>query len=398
MKGSYIFIILLILLFSQCFSYIGWNPTLGGQVTKIVLLCLSVYCMMNIKRIPRTSMTPFVLLFMILPFVSIIGSYTIHNQSVSEGYRATLFSLTYLFFFILYILRIDEQLILRTCIYFGVFWVVMEAVQQFSYPTIWFATRYDTLDKAIEIRNGIYRYNMEGREFGLILLFYSFQKYLEKPSKKYLIGIALGLIGIYLLATRQIMLASVLCLFYAMLVMHKLKITSFLGIAIIIILVYNNMDTLFGDYIEMTEKVDEDDIRLVSYSFYGLEYNKGQILPFLIGNGLNGISAYGNEISKFQDFGLFRADIGIIGMYSLYGIFYVLTVIGFFFYTIVKRKHIDIYIQMYILYMLMTSVMLHHFGYSTHHIMTICIIFYLIDCSMYRNEKGTNIYGNKVIR
>lgn len=354
--------------------------------------------MMNIKRIPRTSMTPFVLLFMILPFVSIIGSYTIHNQSVSEGYRATLFSLTYLFFFILYILRIDEQLILRTCIYFGVFWVVMEAVQQFSYPTIWFATRYDTLDKAIEIRNGIYRYNMEGREFGLILLFYSFQKYLEKPSKKYLIGIALGLIGIYLLATRQIMLASVLCLFYAMLVMHKLKITSFLGIAIIIILVYNNMDTLFGDYIEMTEKVDEDDIRLVSYSFYGLEYNKGQILPFLIGNGLNGISAYGNEISKFQDFGLFRADIGIIGMYSLYGIFYVLTVIGFFFYTIVKRKHIDIYIQMYILYMLMTSVMLHHFGYSTHHIMTICIIFYLIDCSMYRNEKGTNIYGNKVIR
>lgn len=398
MKFNYIIIIALVLLFSQCFSFVGFSSILVGPVTKVVLLALLAFCLVNFKKIPKTSMTPFVLLFMVLPFVSILGAVILHGQSISEGFRVTLFSLTYLFFFILYILKVDEQFILKISIWFGVLWVLMEAIQQFTYPTIWFATRYDTLDYAIEIRNGIYRYNMEGREFGLILLFFSFQKYLEKPCRKYLLGIVLGLIGIYLLATRQIMIASILCLFYAMLVMHKLKLTSFIGIAFIAILIYNNIDTLFGDYIEMTEKVDGDDIRLFSYNFYGLEYNKGQILPFLIGNGLNGTSVYGKEISRFEDFGLYRADIGIVGMYSFYGVFYVLAVIGFFVYTIVKRKYIDPFVQMYILYMLLTSVMLHHFGYSTHHIMTICIVFYLIDCSIRKNKIRCNIHVDTKIK
>lgn len=400
MKFSYIFIVFLVLLFSQCFSFVGWNPTFGGQLTKVILLILLVFCMINANKIPRTSMNTFVLLFMILPFVSILGAFAIHGQSINEGYRVTLFSLTYLFFFVLYILKVDERIVLKMCLYFGLFWVIMEVVQQFTYPTIWFATRYDTLDTTIEIRNGIYRYNMEGREFGLILLFYSFQKYLEKPKRKYLLGVAVGLVGIYMLATRQIMVASVLCLFYAMFVMHKLKFTSFFGLSIIAMLIYSNMDALFGDYIEMTENVDSDDIRLLSYNFYGLEYNKGLFLPFLIGNGLDGTSAYGSEISKFEGFGLYRADIGIVGMYSLYGIVYVLTVIGFFLYTIFKRRYIDAYLQMYILYMLVTSVMLHHFGYSTHHIMTICIIFYLINCSICKNEsrgKISNKISKKVI-
>ena len=386
MKFSYVFIVILILLFSQCFSFIGWNPTLGGQFTKAILLVLLVYCIINAKKIPKTEMKPFVLMLMILPFISILSSYAIHAQSLKIGFQVTMFSLTYLLFFILYLLKVDFDVILKMCLFFGVFWVVMEVVQQFTYPTVWFATRYDTFDSTVEIRNGIYRFNMEGREFGLILLFYSFQKYLEKPSVRYLLGITLGIIGVYMLATRQIMFASVLCLFYAMFSLHKLKFASFIGVSVIAMLIYMNMDTLFGDYIQMTETVDQDYIRFVSYNFFGLEYNKGQFLPFLIGNGLDGLSSYGKEIDRLKEMGLYRADIGIVGMYSLYGIVYVLTVLAFFIYTIVNRKFIDVYLQMYIVYMLVTSVMLHHFGYSTHHIMSLCLILYLIDGSIKRNK------------
>lgn len=380
-------IVFLVLLFSQCFSYVGWNPTFGGQLTKAVLLVLLVYCILNASKVPISSMRPFVLSFMILPFVSIFSSYTLHGQSLVEGYRVTMFSLTYLFFFILYIQKIDFKVILNISLAFGVFWVAMEAIQQLTYPTIWFATRYDTFDKAIEIRNGIYRYNMEGREFGLVLLFYSFQKYLEKSRSKYLLGVALGLVGVYLLATRQIMVASVLCLLYAMVAMHKLKPVSFIGISVIVLLIYINMDSLFGDYIKMTETVDEDYVRFASYNYYAFEYNNGQLMPFLIGNGLEGISNYGKEIENIQQLGLYRADIGIVGMYSWYGILYVLTVLAFFVFTVIKRKYIDIYLQMYILYMIITSAMLHHFGYSAHHIMTICIILYLIDGSIKNNKR-----------
>lgn len=388
MKFSYFIIILLVLLFSHCFSFVGWNPTLGGQITNAVLLLLLAYFVVNVSKLPNTPMKPFVLGLMCLPFVSIIGSSTIHGQSFTEGFRTTMFTFSYIFFFLMYLLKVKARIILKMCIAFGAFWVAMEAVQQLTYPTIWFATRYDTFDNAIEIRNGVYRYNMEGREFGLILLFYSFQKYLQTPKRKFLLGIILGLVGIYLLATRQIMVASILCLLYGMVALHKIKISSFLAILAIVLLLYFNMDTLFGDYIEMTQDVDEDDVRVLSYNFYGLEYNHGQFLPFLLGNGLEGDSSYGKEIEKLQDYGLYRADVGVVGMYSWYGIIYILLIIAFFVYIFKKHRLIDLYLKMYVLYMLVTSVMLHHFGYSTHHIMTLCIVLYLIDESILRNKRA----------
>ena len=244
---------------------------------------------------------------------------------------------------------------------FGVFWCAMEIIQQFTYPHIWFATRMETRDQAIEIRNGIYRLNMEGREFGLLLLFYSFQKYIEKNRKIFLLGILLGLVGIYMLATRQIIAVALGCLFYALWVKHKIKIGVMLGLIAIGGFIYLNFETLFGDYIQMTEDMDENYIRFIAYNYYGLEYNNGSLLAAIIGNGDPGRSAYGMEIARLENFGLYRADIGIVGMYSLYGIFYVLVIIVFFAYTIKKRKYIAVYLQMYILYMLVTSIMLHHF-------------------------------------
>lgn len=136
----------------------------------------------------------------------------------------------------------------------------------------------------------------------------------------------------------------------------------------------------------MTEDMDENYIRFIAYNYYGLEYNNGSLLAAIIGNGDPGRSAYGMEIARLEDFGLYRADIGIVGMYSLYGIFYVLVIIVFFAYTIKKRKYIAVYLQMYILYMLVTSIMLHHFGYSTHHIMTLCCVLYLTDKSIQINK------------
>lgn len=386
MRLKTFFIIFLIILFSQGFSLISWNQTFGGQITKIILVILTLFCLVNAKCIPRTPMNKYVISLMVIPFVSILGAYLGHNQGILIGFNATLFSLTYVFFFMLYILKIDEKKILNLCVAFGIFWTFMEVLQQFTYPHIWFATRYDTFDKAIEIRNGIYRFNMEGREFGLLLLFFSFQRYLETSRRKFLIGIIVGLVGVYMLATRQIMAAAILSLLFALLIMHKLKISTFLGLTTISLLIYANMDTLFGDYINMTKDVDDDYIRFMSYEYFGLEYNKGQLLPMLIGNGLNGTSAYGREIESLGDIGLFREDIGIVGMYSLYGLFYILTIIAFFIYILRNREYIDVYLLMYVFYMFVTTIMLHHFGYSPHHIMTLCILLYLIEKSINRHK------------
>lgn len=386
MKFKYLFIILLILFFSRFFSYIMWNPSIGNPLVKVLLIGLLPYCFILRNRIPQNTITTFVLMFMFLPFVSILGSTLYHGQSISESLRVTLFSLTYLFFFVLYILKVDFHIILKIALFCGIIWTCMEVVQQFTYPHIWFATRYETLDHNIEIRNGIYRFNIEGREFGLLLLFYSFQQYLEKSKKIYLLGIVVGLIGIYMLVTRQIIVAAIASLVYGMFAMKKLKISSFISIIVIALIVYINADKLFGTFVEMTEGVDDSYIRFIAYKFYGLEYNNGSLFPFLVGNGLPGNSIYGNESSRLADLGLYQADIGIVGMYSWYGIIYVITVVAFFVYIIKMRRRVDFYLQMYIVFMLLTSIMLHHFGYNSHHIMTLCVVLYLISESINHNK------------
>ena len=204
----------------------------------------------------------------------------------------------------------------------------------------------------------------------------------------FLFGFVLGLAGIYILATRQVMVAAALCLLYGMFSLGKMKLSSFLCIVVVFAVIYLNMDVLFGEYIEKTTNdLTEDNVRLVSYEFYGIRYNEGDFLRILLGNGDPGrYTSYANEISKFEDYGLFRADIGIVGMYSLYGIVYVICVIMFFAFCFYKRRYIDLYLKMYIVFMLVTSVMLWHFGYSYERISIMSCIFFLIDKSISRNK------------
>ena len=318
-----------------------------------------------------------------------IPAYILHGQGFLASLLGAHINLGYFFFFFLFLIKAKEQQIVKIFCIFGIFWSGIELVQQFTYPTYWFATRGDTFEHSIEIRNGIYRYNVLGREFGLILLFYCFERFMLEKSRKYLLGIIIALVGIYLLATRQIIAMSVVCLFAGLFMMKKISIGSFMLIAIVAAIIYANAETLFGEFIEMTESVDKDYIRFLAYEFYGITYNKGNILAFLLGNGSPyAPSSYFQEIDNLeQSFGLYRADIGVVGMYSTFGIMYVIMILWFFIYVFRHRKFIDTYLLMYVLFMAGTSIMLHHFAYSLSNVITGCFIFYLIEINITKNKQ-----------
>lgn len=388
-----LFIIILLLFFTHCFSYIGWSSSFARRAEPLVLLImlLQLFLLKGRLKTCRIHLRPFIVSFIVIPFISFIPAYFIHDQGFINSFLASNFTLAYLLFFIYFALSFSPNTLLRILCVFGVFWVIIQCIQQVTYPHYWFATRFDTFEKSIEIRNGIYRYNTYGVPFGLILLFYSFQKFFELGKRKFLIGIIMGLVGVYLTATRQIIASSLLCLLVGLFIMGKIKSSHLLMFFIMASIIYYNADSLFGDFIEMTEDVDEDYIRFIAYNYFGLEYNGGNLLAFLFGNGIDFqsnvfYSPYGSEIMRLQEQGLHRSDIGIVGMYSYFGIFYVITVLLFFIYMIRNRKNIEPYLQMYILYMLMTTVMLYHFGYTAANIVTTCSIFYLIDCSISKNK------------
>ena len=211
---------------------------------------------------------------------------------------------------------------------------------------------------------------------------------MQIKRRSYLVGMLIALIGIYLLATRQIIVMSAVCLFAGLFIMKKISIGNFMFLGIFSIIIYLNANSLFGDFIEITKEVDEDYIRFLAYEFYGITYNKGSVLAFLLGNGTPKFpSEYFQEIINYQEYyGLYRGDVGLIGIYSLYGIVYVIMIIWFYWYVFRNRKYLSPYLQMYVLYMAGTSVMLLHFGTHLTTIVTGSFILYLIEKNIARNK------------
>lgn len=384
-------IIVLLLFFTNIFSIKGYDSDLYRNSTKIVLFIIILYTFFHRNELNKIHIRfkKFVLGLIIIPLLGFIPAYILHGQGFLASLLGAHINLGYFFFFFLFLIKAKEQQIVKIFCIFGIFWSGIELVQQFTYPTYWFATRGDTFEHSIEIRNGIYRYNVLGREFGLILLFYCFERFMLEKSRKYLLGIIISLVGIYLLATRQIIAMSVVCLFAGLFMMKKISIGSFMLIAIVAAIIYANAETLFGEFIEMTESVDKDYIRFLAYEFYGITYNKGNILAFLLGNGSPyAPSSYFQEIDNLeQSFGLYRADIGVVGMYSTFGIMYVIMILWFFIYVFRHRKFIDTYLLMYVLFMAGTSIMLHHFAYSLSNVIIGCFIFYLIEINITKNKR-----------
>ena len=388
-RGLWIFIPLL-LLFTHGLSWVGWDPTWGGRITKFVLILLILYIVM-IRRFPWTPMVRYGMMLMFWCMLSIIGSWLVHDQALGYGFSTTFPYMAWLMLPLAYLFGLDERTMLRLCLVLGVWWVAVMAIQQFTYPNLLFAVRTDSEEGEVEVRNGIRRMMPYGETFGLLLLFYSFQRYVDEGRRIALIGLALGIVGVYLCSTRQVMAASAGCLLVGMYLKKKINVWAILGMLIIIGLIYYYADALFSSYVEQTESDLEggDYIRFIAWEFYGLKYNDGNIIPFLIGNGepdLNN-SAYGAEIHMWEKtFGLYVSDVGLVGMYSRFGIFFVITILSFYWYIFRHRRHLDLYLQLYVLYMFVTNIMLWHFAGGTPTLFATGCVFFLIDHSLKRNQ------------
>lgn len=381
------FFLFFILLFSsRYFSMISIDPRFIKISTTFVCLGILGFLLIKNKLLIKHSYTQkFIIAFILLPFLSCFPAYLLHNQDLITSIKATLFNITYICFFLLFAIKAETKDIIKSFCILGCLWTIIQAIQQFTYPTYLFASRPDTLDTSIEIRNGIYRYAVIGTYFGVFLTFYCFEKILLKKNILHLLGFFLGLIGIYLTTTRQIIASVLLCLGIGLIKSKKIKPTSFFLFLIIGVILYQYSDILFGEFIENTQNVDEDYIRFQTFTFFGLEYSTS-ILSMILGNGQYSTkSSYGEEILKFQDFGMYQSDIGLVGLYSIYGIIYITNILILFYFLYRKRKYLDLYLQLYFIYLFITSIMLIHFGYNVHSIICICFILYLADKSIYKN-------------
>lgn len=382
-----IFLFIILLYSSSCLSLIYIDTTFVKISTTIVCVMILGFLLITNRLHIRTSiLEKYIYIFLTLPFISALSATLLHNQDIVISIRATLFNLAYVTFFLLYAIKTKVKDISMLFCILGVIWCLIEIIQQFTYPAYLFASRIETMESSIEIRNGIYRYGVTGSYFGIFLIFYCFEKLLANKNRLFVMGFILGLIGIYLTTTRLLIAAVIFCICIGLLLTRKIKLKSLVLFGIIGVIIYQYSDILFGSFVEKTQNdLNEDYIRFQTYTFYGLEYNNS-LLAILLGNGqFSADSFYGQEILKYRDLGLYQSDIGIVGLYSLYGIAYVINILFLFFSLIRKRKFISLHLQLYCIFLLITSVTLPHFGYSVHSIICTCFVFYVVDKSIYNN-------------
>lgn len=341
------------------------------------------------------------LLFILFPCLSAFGAYIYHDQPMVLSFIWLRTIFLWLFYFVLHIFKIPREKIIGLMIFTGCVWVFLTIVQQFTYPTALFYSREDS-ERGSILRAGVYRFMPGGMQYGLFVLMYFFYKYLTTTSREkmysllYVVG---GLLGIYYYGTRQYILSSLMCMGMTILLLKANARAKYLMLLVpVLVMAWAFKDVLFGQMIEFTsqqmEYGYEEDIRMLSADFYLNDYWPHWTAK-LIGNGQEHIkSDYGKEMQLILAyFHFYRSDVGIIGTFNKFGIFYVLSVLWIIIkvLTIKIPNKKDRYLKL-LFYNALFLLIINDAFTSQAGIPFYCLILYLIDTSIAeQKEQNTSL-------
>lgn len=405
--GQYFVIAFLFLWMLQFFSYVNLDLTSYGRFTRIICLFVFLFIFAHIyavkKLLPMYPSGKFVALFIILPFATAISCYIEHGQSIFTSINAMFPHLILCIYFYFILKNSQTDKLINIIIIYAIIRTIITGIEQITYPNVLFAFRMDTYDEngfhPLEIRSGFYRFLISDAYYLPVFSgFYSFSKLLERFNKKHLIIFLICAFGVYMDQTRQVIFSFVVCLALLPILKRGKHILRYLLVVVLVISVlYSYSDILFGELMEKTSaQMDDTDIRLISYMYYF--NNTGSFVSTLFGNGFNGslASEYGREISRLQDMGLYRCDIGIVGGIHLLGYVFVSFFIFYYLFVVLRNwKHIDTFLQMMLISILCNIPLifpLYNFTLASIEFF-MGILFYLIDRSIIKNK--TVWYGIK---
>ncbi|MEN2400557.1 hypothetical protein GKZ90_0012265 [Flavobacterium sp. MC2016-06] len=327
--------------------------------------------------------------FILIPLISSFGAYFYHKQEFYWSLIELRIIFFWLFYFLLHAYDISESKIIKLTVKIGVIWALINIIQQFTFPFYLFridagAGGEDSIDAFI--REGLLRFRISGQQYGMFLVFFSFYHFLKTRKKILILYVIIGLLGFYYYGTRQflfgILIGLVICAF---LVRGSSFHFSLLFLLIGGGLLIYNMDLLFGSLIKKSNEQlsSEDYIRFLSADFYLNQFwPKDDWFSRFIGNGQSqNLSLYGKEMNSINsDLKFFSSDVGIIGGYSKFGVFYVANVLWsnlkgiFYTYKLQSRR----YLILFFVYALMLLLLSEYYANAAV-IPFYCIIFYLVD-------------------
>ena len=313
-------------------------------------------------------------------FTSMIMANYDRDQTIPQSLFAQRALFYYLFYFLLHQMRIRPRDLEWIIISFGILHGVLFILQYLAYPTILFNT-------FIIIGRGTIRIYLPGSDYLAICFFMSIMAFLRTNKPKYLLYMLLSFSVFVLLGGRQTMALMAFVLLLAVFFSRKVK--SRLGITVLIgagiLLVFILFQSIFqGMMVESKSNTAQGFgyVRIRAAQYFLTDFYKSTI-AYIAGNGVPfGSSSYGKMIESLKiSQGFYLADIGILGSYITFGIFFLIGVFGMIFKTL--RSKFDnnyLYIKFVFIGFLLSLATGSGFG-NADFICSLCCLLYIIDVS-----------------
>lgn len=401
-KKAFIIIFAFVILVTGGLEYNHWNATYGGWANKLVFYGLLIYLFfLNVKD-KQCHFRNQVLLMMLLPFFSIINSSLEYSQSIFESFSALLGQFIWVIYFLLHKYKVKEDTILKVFLCVALLLVVIQVVQQFTYPNAPFGTKSESemlalgATEAAEQRNGLWRFRMHQNAFYTApILFFLWLKVREKLNIRLVCIVALLFVSVYLTLTRQILVACILAIFLSMFMGKKKMNFSALFFGLLLIVgLYVYYDVLFSSLAEQTKNdADDDNVRLLAASVLWSESIKTP-LTFLFGFGLpNGTSDYALHMQQLQSFfGIYTSDVGFIGQIFERGFLYVCVCYYMLYKLFFKlRNRVPLYTRMFVIFTGSMSIMIFPCIIPAQNIVWVMIL-YVCDLHINKSPLAVDAY------
>ncbi len=378
---------------SNCFSYKYWNVKSYIYLPFFAFFIFVIMKKQGILHAKRKEIkfSKLVTSMIILPFLCFI-SYIYNGDMEWTSHPTTLIhmcgSLTFLIYFTLHALKVNEKTIILLIITIACCILFLQVFQQIFPSHALFGVKRDFSQEAetasysdfLEVRNGLYRYRISGVLFTIMAMCYAWQKVMIKKNLKNIVLFVAFAGSMYLFLTRQYIIASIaMCAFSAFLV-GKTSLSSkmkfLIPIALLLLILYMFSDALFGSLLEDTQNQTDNsdsDIRTFAFAYYWNEIISNKLTMFFGAGPASSSAAYASQ------YNLFWVDIGLVGQWFAWGIGAILTYIVLLYKLFLKRSYdIAPYVRFMAFITLITSFLIYPYSNQVK-FMTWALALYVAD-------------------
>jgi hypothetical protein len=349
---------------------------LAGIAVIIVLLIL--HAVYGEKNTIRRNYTPFIGIIFISFFTAMFTAAYTRDQTISQSIFAQRALIYYLLYFLLHQMRIRPSDLQKIIIVFGVIHGLLFLLQYFAYPKILF-------DTFILIGRGTIRIYLAGSDYLAICFFMFGIAFLQTTRLKYLLFMLLSFSIFVLLGGRQTMALMALVMVIAILLAKKVR--SRIGISLIavagVVLIFLIFQPIFQGMLQESKSNQAQGMEYVRFraaAYFLTDFYKTKI-AYITGNGAPfNTSTYGRLIETIKlSNAFFLGDIGIIGSYVLYGIFFVIGAFGIIFKTLLLKFEGNYLYIKYVFIGFALSLITGSGFEKADFICALCMLLYIVD-------------------